>query len=344
MQSEFLSADYQKREVQSNAPSVPQDEDNGVYFLIEEREDDDLPRNMDVLAVSKDRDGLRKLMQAKIEKDEYGYIAENGISDESEDHFCTNYEGGFVQYSISKHLVLSKEDIEQLLRTSEYDPVYHPPENLREILVSVINTYAQENGYLGIDAHPVADALLSDKLFHAFLINEYWSSDAVIPERSLQFVRGECTYYLSHLLKENPDYFVETGGLTPISVPDNLSDILFDSIYAVARDHRLPLKDPEGFIYRALLDPAFQSVCRSTFQGVPHLVVGSDLHQSALRRCYEYVSDRMLPIRVRQEHPSITEQIKLADAKKQEQMSSPSSSVHQQKDPDKQEEAQTPEM
>ena len=89
-----------------------------VYCLCEEYEGDDGIREFQILATSSEKDGLRKLMEAKITADEYGMIAENGVDTHDADHFMTEFDCGFVEYYILDQKVLSRDDLERMVQPS----------------------------------------------------------------------------------------------------------------------------------------------------------------------------------------------------------------------------------
>lgn len=84
-----------------------------LSVLCEEYEGDDGIREFQILAISSDKDALRKLMEAKIVEDEYGMIEDNGIGDHSQDHFMTEFNCGFVEYYIRDEEVLSRDELER---------------------------------------------------------------------------------------------------------------------------------------------------------------------------------------------------------------------------------------
>lgn len=86
-----------------------------AYCLCEEFEGTDGIREFQIKATGWDQDKLRELMQAVVRNDEYGLIAKNGISDNEADLFCTEFEDGFVQYSIQEQKILSREEIDLLI-------------------------------------------------------------------------------------------------------------------------------------------------------------------------------------------------------------------------------------
>jgi len=53
-----------------------------VYVFCEEHEDENGIREFTILGISRDKEELRKLLDAKVAKDEYGLIAKNGLEDE----------------------------------------------------------------------------------------------------------------------------------------------------------------------------------------------------------------------------------------------------------------------
>lgn len=325
-----LRPDYQKREVHFSAPDTINKAPLKLYALCEEKEDNDAIREFNILALSEDKKGLQKLMQAKIAKDEYGYIAENGIQDNGKEYFSTNYEGGFVEYYITSRDVLTRGDIEQLLKTAAYDPTFYAPDNLQELLISAITAFAAEQGYMGLDPQPVADTLLSDKRFHAFLIREGWTSTSVIQEQSKLHAIHDCKYYLANELDNDPDFFMKTGALGKIVYPDNLRELLLDSIYTVAKKHRLPIQAPDTIANQIMSNPFFQSKCRDLFTNVSHLAKGSELHKTANRYLYYYVRDTMVPDIQKESHPSFAEQIKHAEIIKNNQLQDTHQPNHQQ--------------
>ncbi len=72
-----------------------------MLMLCEEYENDDGIRSFTVLAVSEEEKMLQKLLAAKVEKDEYGFIAKSDGGDfDNPNHFVTEYiDGeGFVGY------------------------------------------------------------------------------------------------------------------------------------------------------------------------------------------------------------------------------------------------------
>lgn len=84
-----------------------------VYCLCETHEHGDAIREFEILAVSTDKEALKQLMRAKVTADEYGYLKENGIYEQSEDWISSNDNNGFVEFSISEMPVLSRQELER---------------------------------------------------------------------------------------------------------------------------------------------------------------------------------------------------------------------------------------
>lgn len=125
-----------------------------VYILTEIYEDRDGIREFHILNVGFEPDILIDEMRSKIQEDEYGYIKKNGvyidqpfnsITDWAE--FSTDYNEGFVSYSIQKHpissaltKVLSQEnpslDMEE--KSSSNEETFMYPVRIKQILEGVV--------------------------------------------------------------------------------------------------------------------------------------------------------------------------------------------------------------
>lgn len=86
-----------------------------VFILCEEYEGDDGIREFSIHGVSEDKNFLREKMEALIQEDFYGFIANKGVADHSEDRFSTNFDCGFVEYYILNQEVLSRENRDRVL-------------------------------------------------------------------------------------------------------------------------------------------------------------------------------------------------------------------------------------
>lgn len=255
-----------------------------IYLFCEEYENDDGIREFSILAASSDKAALKKLLQAKIEKDEYGYFAENGINDKGETYCSSNFEEGFVSYYIREEEILGTDAIDRLLQTAAYDTAFHHPENLPEILKMAIHSFAAGEGYPDVQPEPVVSALLADKTFQAMIKNAYWGSDTHITTQFLPRAMQECTFFLQDRFREDPDYFATTGGVPKCSYPENLSDLIIDSIYTVARENHLPVTAPERDANKIMRNPTL----RKYFSNKPIslLIEGTPAYQEAAALCH----------------------------------------------------------
>lgn len=213
-----------------------------IYFLNEEREDEDGIRSFEILAVSDDKDSLRQLLQAKIEKDEYGFIAEKGIDTSSSDYFSTQFDNGFVAYYIGEKFVCSREETLALLQTKEYISSFDYPEFLQELLLTEIADVAYEKGYDVLDADKAVEAILNDPKFHSMIIREYADFRSISP-KFWPHVSRDCYDYISSLIEENPSFFESIGAVEEFVIPEGLEDLLIDAIYNVSRDLHIPVYD-----------------------------------------------------------------------------------------------------
>lgn len=77
-----------------------ENEPKKLFSLCETYEDEDCVRQFNILGVSEDRKMLQDALQKLVEKDKYGFIAEKGVFESTPDFFSTNFEDGFVEYSV----------------------------------------------------------------------------------------------------------------------------------------------------------------------------------------------------------------------------------------------------
>lgn len=85
-----------------------------VYALCEEYENDDGLREFSILGVSEDKEMLQEALQRLVQKDKYGFIAEKGVFESTPDFFQTNFEDGFVGYSIDGVEIV--KDIDEIIK------------------------------------------------------------------------------------------------------------------------------------------------------------------------------------------------------------------------------------
>lgn len=285
---------FADRHKASTAPLDP----NKIQILCQELERDNDIRTFEILAVSPFRDDLRMLMRALIAKDEHGYIANNGIEQDEPDYFRTkesDYSVGFVEYFITEEPVLSSSDVMRMLESAEYAATIHFPGNLKDILTSAIITTAIEEGYGTVDADKVVEAMMADKQFQAMVKTIWWGDKDILEGRVAACVAEDCSAFLSSLLDEQRDYFETVGAVPPFLFPDNLRDILIDSIYDVGRKHRLPISEPAGAADRCMRNSEFRSAIRLVCCQLSHLDDGTDAYQAAAQICREFAEANMVP-------------------------------------------------
>lgn len=216
-----------------------------MLMLCEEYENDDGIRSFTVLAVSQEEKMLQKLLAVKVEKDEYGFIAKSDGGDfDNPNHFVTEYiDGeGFVEYYILEENVLSREQLQEMLQTKDYQKIHTYPDNFRDILTNIAEVYAERNHYGHIDAEKAADALINDDKFYATIImDSWWANNRTLRPDHLKFAYADISYYLSDLLSEKPDFFINCGAVARVEYPEGMQDLLVDCIYADAMKHRQPM-------------------------------------------------------------------------------------------------------
>lgn len=223
-----------------SAKDAPEQADQPKMLLLcEEYESEDGIREFTVLAVSEDEKMLQKLLAAKVEKDEYGFIAKNGIDDADPNYFCTEFQSGFVKYYILEENVLSREQLQDLLQTKDYQKIHTYPDNFREVLTDIVSNFAKGNYYGHIDADKAADALLNDDKFYATCIMDaWWASKSTLRPGDLKFANTDVSYYLGNVLEENPRFFVHCGAVPNVEYPEGMQDLLVDCIYDLAKAQR----------------------------------------------------------------------------------------------------------
>ena len=223
-----------------SAKDAPEQADQPKMLLLcEEYESEDGIREFTILAVSEEEKMLQKLLAAKVEKDEYGFIAKNGIDDADPNYFCTEFQDGFVKYYILEENVLSKEQIQEKLQTKEYQKIHTYPDNFREVLTDIVSNFAKGNYYGHIDADKAADALLNDDKFYATCIMDaWWASKSTLRPDDLKFANTDVSYYLGNVLEETPRFFVDCGAVPNVEYPEGMQDLLVDCIYDLAKAQR----------------------------------------------------------------------------------------------------------
>lgn len=284
-----LQPDYEKKIVVFEPEPEPK-----MHVLCSEHEGSDGIREFFVLGMSRNKEDLQPLMRAKIEKDEYGLIAENGICEEGDSWFKTNFEEGFVEYYILEEEVLSKDRIQELLNSEEYDTSFRYPEGFRDLLVEQLRQFVANEGYGdGFNFDKAADHFMEDKNFQGQLKSAWW----FYPEHLAndQRSRGFCTAFVRVALDENPDLFEEIGAVPPYCGPDNIRDALVPAIYDAAKAFLLPSLNVGELAEECLRSPKLRTMVSEQFADVVHLYPGSEQFNAAMAVCYAYLADRLDP-------------------------------------------------
>ncbi len=306
---------YQKREV-TIPPALPQK----IHLFCEEFEDDNAIREFTILGVSKNEEDLKKLLQSKIEKDEYGFISGNGVKDQGETYFCTEYDDGFVKYYIQEEEILTNDRIQALLKTKAYDPTFHYPENFSNILVETLRQITSEKGFDQlVDFEKASAHFMEDKAFQGELKNTYWFSSTKLSSQAP--AERFCRYFILENLNSNPDFFINIGAMEKANYPDNLKDILIGSIYDVCRDRHLSVNHADELADQYMRTAAFREQFKH-LKDKPHLEEASQEYQDAVWGCYDFAEDQILD----QESPqkdskSLDDMLRVADRKRENQIS-----------------------
>lgn len=149
---------------------------------------------------------------------------------------------GFVEYYILEENVLSREQLQDLLQTKDYQKIHTYPDNFRDILTNIVEVYAERNHYGHIDAEKAADALMNDDKFYATIIlDTWWANNRTLRPGDLKFAQSDISYYLSDVLSEKHDFFINCGAVPRVDYPEGMQDLLVDCIYADAMKHRQPM-------------------------------------------------------------------------------------------------------
>lgn len=296
--------------------SPVQAEQPKMLMLCEEYENDDGIRSFTVLAVSQEEKMLQELLAAKVEKDEYGFIAKSDGGDfDNPNHFVTEYiDGeGFVEYYILEENVLSREQLQEMLQTKDYQKIHTYPDNFRDILTNIVEVYAERNHYGHIDAEKAADALINDDKFYATVImDSWWANNRTLRPDHLKFAQSDISYYLSDLLSEKPDFFIDCGAAPCVEYPKGMQDLLVDCIYTDAMKHRQPMDIDvaESLSTRIMNNADFAKAIGSGLANLKEQ--GRPCNANVFRAyCEEFVRHELSP----EEKPALDQQISGAQSR-----------------------------
>lgn len=267
-----------------------------VFILCEEYESEDCPREFSVLAVSEDKEALQKLLAAKVEKDEYGFIGENGGEYSGINYFCSNFDNDrFVEYHIRDESVLSREKTLELLQTKAYDTTFVYPDNFRTCVLSAASLYAENENYGEIDCEKVADDLMQSKSFQAEVKQAWWFSANHLNDNNCNHCQKFIEDFLSDVVDESPDYFSDIGAIPLFAPPSNLKDIIVDCIYDVSKANHMQVMDPEEQADKIMRHSDFRSYITKAFSGVTTLTPGTMDYLRAVTFCMNQVKGILEP-------------------------------------------------
>lgn len=285
-----MQPEYEKREV-----IFEPEPEQKLYVLCEELEHGDAIRQFSMLAVSYDVEGLKQLLAAKVAQDTYGYIASNGIEYQTPMYLQTGYQNGFVEYYITQAPVRNAEQIREMLTSPDYDTAFRYPDGFRQVVVDVIRKISAAEGFGQlVDAEKAADAIMTDTMFQAELkssdccwfSSEYLGNSIHASDHIASFVYNN--------LAESRDYFIALGAMEKTNYPENLKDILIDSIYDVCRDYHLPVNSvnemAEDFMRTAIFKERFQFICSQE-----HIMKETNQHKKVILFCYDFAKEQLAP-------------------------------------------------
>ena len=292
---ELVSLDLEKFAADTKeAPKKAEGEK--VYLLCEEHEGEDAIREFMIHTISHDEDALKTLLRAKAERDDYGLIAKNGIDDNTDTHFKTNFENGFVEYYILEQGVLNREQVLAKLQTPEYANTFNAPKHLKHVVTSMLHDCLEEEGFLIPDLEKAGDILMADKGFQAMVKTAWWGT---LPEIDydnqgvLNPATNDVCRFIWDKLESDPDWFVKSGAAERFSYPEGLKGIVIDAIYDVSKDYQLPVRNAKTEADVIMKDIKFYTFFNEL--GFHNELKLADMRQVALDCCYKFLEHQYIP-------------------------------------------------
>ena len=233
-----LSPDYVKHEY-----SFPEEQEK-VYILSEETEDEYGIFNSDTLAMSHDKEALRTLLQAKLEKNEYGLFNPDDVVDRFNDIYESEYEEGIgkVSYYISEEKVLNTEQIKAKLKESEYDTATKLPDNIRKFLKPYLLEEIEVRGLKLIDIDKALDTILTDYEFLSYVKREQLDGNYDLESYKNDYKQDKFIRVMHQFLmnKEN-NWFVSLGSAEKPIFPQDMKELVVEAIYEVSKKYLKPI-------------------------------------------------------------------------------------------------------
>ena len=306
---------------------TPKMSEGKVYVFCEEHEDENGIREFTIHGVSTNRDALQKLLAAKVEKDEYGLIAENGLEENDPCYVETDFvdEKGFVRYYLEDADLLDKEKIHDMLKTPAYDTSFHFPSNLPDLLQSVLFDIAESQSYHTVDNKTAVSSIMAEPKFQAMIKTSWWGDDDIIDGKTTEIAKRYIRNHIADRLEDEPSFLIRIGAVPKDTFPTNLKDILVSSIYDVSRDHHLPVVNAEALANQLMASDAFIKKIKEEYRGYASLKDGSDIYENAAQKCYSFVQRQL--VHSKDQKRSISDLLSEANMKKDQQPSSGNRSV-----------------
>lgn len=235
-----LHPDYVKHEYQ-----FPEEHEK-VYILSEETEDEFGIFNSDTLAMSHDKEVLRILLQAKLEKNEYGLFNLDDVEDRFNDIYESEYQEGIgkVSYYISEEKVLNTEQIKAKLKESEYDTATKLPDNIRKFLKPYLLEEIEVRGLKLIDIDKALDTILTDYNFLSYVKREQLDGNYDLESYKNEYKQDKFIRAMHQFLinKEN-NWFVSMGSVEKPTFPQDMKKLVVEAIYEVGKKYLMPVYD-----------------------------------------------------------------------------------------------------
>lgn len=235
-----LHPDYVKHEY-----SFPEEQEK-VYILLEEREDEFGFFTSENLAMSHDKEALRTLLYAKLEKNEYGLFSPDDVADRFSDIYESEYQEGIgkVSYYISDEKVLNTEQIKAKLKEPEYDTTTKLPDNIREFLKPHVNHVIKGRGLILIDIDKALDTILADYEFLSEIKRKDLDGNYDLESNEYKYKQNEFIEAMAQFLEEKEDnWFVSIGSAEEPTFPKDMKKLVVEAIYDVCKKYLKPVYD-----------------------------------------------------------------------------------------------------
>lgn len=267
-----------------------------VYVFCEEHEDGNGIREFTIHGVSTNQDELQKLLAAKVKKDEYGLIADNGLEENDPNYVETDFvdERGFVRYYLHEADLLDQAKIQDMLKTPAYDTAFSYPSNLPELLDAVLSDIAESLGHHTVDTTTAVSSIMDDPKFQAMIKTSWWGDDEIIDGKTTEIAKRYIRNHITDRLEDASSFFIRIGAIPKDTFPANLKDLVVSSIYDVSRDHHLPVVNADGLAQQIISSDKFIMGIQENYRGYAYLKEGSEVYDQAEKKCYSFVQNQLV--------------------------------------------------